>query len=327
MKRLLLLTAILLTACGPSQEEKENIATVACNVLTESKTMDDGIKIKEVNQARTQMGESPFLGASSDIKEAINWSLCEELVINNPKYGEILNDAKNKLNNFIEGFWIHKETNEDAYDVNVFTMQFNNDSVELSRYHYGTLVEKAEFSVDWINDSELGLVNTLKVHLMEAWDEHIFEDISEVGISINQENNELRFERFDLAQNLNFTRPQNLQDDFLVGFWSFTMSGRDGKKEQRYKVEITIEETKMNGWFINHEEKTFEVFEETAKSHFDYGFRYGFDLDRDWTAYDFVEETSDGVSNWGVGYFGEPVSMKRVGSNFEIPIPEGYSRK
>jgi hypothetical protein len=161
---------------------------------------------------------------------------------------------------------------------------------------------------------------------MEDWDEYTFEDISEVGISINQENNELRFERIDLAQNLSFTRPKNFPDDFLVGFWSFTVSGRD-ETEFRYKVEITIEETKSNGWFINHEEKTFEILDKTAKSHFDYGFRYGFDLGLDWTAYDFVEETSDGVSNWGVGYFGEPVSMKRVGSNFEIPIPEGYSRK
>ena len=40
MKRLLLLTAIFLTACGPSQKEKEEIAIITCNIMGESRNMD-----------------------------------------------------------------------------------------------------------------------------------------------------------------------------------------------------------------------------------------------------------------------------------------------
>ena len=43
MKRLLLLTAILLTACGPSQKEKEEIAIISCNIMGESRNMDGAV--------------------------------------------------------------------------------------------------------------------------------------------------------------------------------------------------------------------------------------------------------------------------------------------
>lgn len=85
---------LLLTACGPSQEEKENIATIACNVMGESRNMDGAFRIEKMNEAREKVGEEPFLGSDDDIKESFRWGLCEELVGNPSEYQELLSSAK-----------------------------------------------------------------------------------------------------------------------------------------------------------------------------------------------------------------------------------------
>ena len=86
MKRLLLLTAILLTACGPSQKEKEEIAIITCNIMGESRNMDGAVRIKEINAAREKMGEDSFLGSDDAIKQSFKYGLCRELVLNDPDY-------------------------------------------------------------------------------------------------------------------------------------------------------------------------------------------------------------------------------------------------
>ena len=83
MKRLLLLTAIFLTACGPSQEEKEEIAIITCNIMGESRNMDGSMRIREINAAREKIGEDAFLGSDEDIKTSLMNKLCKELVLNN----------------------------------------------------------------------------------------------------------------------------------------------------------------------------------------------------------------------------------------------------
>ena len=92
MKRLLLLTAIFLTACGPSQEEKEEIAIITCNIMGESRNMDGAVRIREINNAREKMGEDAFLGSDEEIKKSFDNELCKELVLNR-NYEAIL-DAK-----------------------------------------------------------------------------------------------------------------------------------------------------------------------------------------------------------------------------------------
>ena len=83
MKRLLLLTFIFITACGPSQKEKEEIAIVTCNIIGESRNMDGALRIKEINAAREKIGEGAFLGSDEDIKISLEENLCKELVLNN----------------------------------------------------------------------------------------------------------------------------------------------------------------------------------------------------------------------------------------------------
>ncbi|MDC3105783.1 hypothetical protein OA528_01600 [Gammaproteobacteria bacterium] len=141
-KHSLILTTLLLAACGPSQEEKQQIATIACNVMAESTTMDGAMKIKEVNQAREQIGEPPFLAASDEIQESLKYEVCESLVINDPNYSDLLSQAKilaeEKFNNFIKGFWIYVLTDEYNYKEKdksyALTAEFVNERIILTRY-------------------------------------------------------------------------------------------------------------------------------------------------------------------------------------------------
>ena len=93
MKRLLLLTAIFLTACGPSTKEKEEIAIITCNIMGESRNMDGAVRIKEINAAREKMGEDSFLGSDDAIKQSFKYGLCRELVLNDHDYIDKLTAA------------------------------------------------------------------------------------------------------------------------------------------------------------------------------------------------------------------------------------------
>ena len=120
MKRLLLLTVFVLTACGPSQRRRRD-SNIACNVMAESTTMDGAMKIKEVNQAREQIGESPFLNGSDEIQESLDYNLCELLVLNDPSYFDVLDSkrfqAEDKFNKFIRGYWWYSHLREIPDDV------------------------------------------------------------------------------------------------------------------------------------------------------------------------------------------------------------------
>jgi hypothetical protein len=93
MKRLILLTAIFLTACGPSPEEKKNIAAVTCSIMGETRNMDSAVRIEKMNNAREKIGGEPFLDGDYVIKESFEYGLCQELVLNE-NYNERLQSRK-----------------------------------------------------------------------------------------------------------------------------------------------------------------------------------------------------------------------------------------
>ena len=93
MKRLLLLPIILLTACGPSPEEKKNIAAVTCSIMGETRNMDSAVRIEKMNNAREKIGGEPFLDGDYVIKESFEYGLCQELVLNE-NYNERLESRK-----------------------------------------------------------------------------------------------------------------------------------------------------------------------------------------------------------------------------------------
>lgn len=96
MKNLILFTPIffILISCGPSQNEKEEIAILTCNIMGESRNMDAAIRLREINVAREQIGEEKYLSTDYEIKEAFKYGLCKELVLNNDYQNKLL-EAKN----------------------------------------------------------------------------------------------------------------------------------------------------------------------------------------------------------------------------------------
>lgn len=71
-------------------QEKEEIAIITCNIMGESREMDSGMRIKEINAAREKMGENAFLGKDDVIQESFDYGLCKELVLNEPLYKETI---------------------------------------------------------------------------------------------------------------------------------------------------------------------------------------------------------------------------------------------
>jgi antitoxin component YwqK of YwqJK toxin-antitoxin module len=94
MKKLVIvLCTFLICSCGQSQEEREKIAAVACSIMGETRNMDSSIRVREMNDAREKIGGEPFLGGDSTIKEAFEYGLCQELVLNET-YDERLQSRK-----------------------------------------------------------------------------------------------------------------------------------------------------------------------------------------------------------------------------------------
>ena len=97
----LVFVATLLIGCGMSDQEKERIAAVTCSVMSESRNMDSSMRVKEINAAREKIGEAPYLDGDEILKTAIQYGLCQELVLNTPEVEEkisiVLEEEKKKL--------------------------------------------------------------------------------------------------------------------------------------------------------------------------------------------------------------------------------------
>ena len=95
MKHTLALVVIVLglVGCSMPQEEKENIAAVTCSIMSETRNMDAAIRVEKMNDARDKIDGEPFLRGDAAIKEAFDWGLCQELVLNET-YDERLKSLK-----------------------------------------------------------------------------------------------------------------------------------------------------------------------------------------------------------------------------------------
>ena len=97
MKKIISLsTLFFLVACGPSDEQKQNIAIITCNILSESTIMDGAERIKEINSARDKINAESYLYGDDKIKEAIEYNICINLVLDDPEYESILLELKEK---------------------------------------------------------------------------------------------------------------------------------------------------------------------------------------------------------------------------------------
>ena len=116
---LLLCLTLTLIACGPQQEEikraemeqqrieqeaaeqlaavnSTRVAAVTCAVMSETRNMDAAIRVREINAAREKIGGEPFLRGDDAIKEAFEYGLCEDLVLDVAIYDESKRIADSK---------------------------------------------------------------------------------------------------------------------------------------------------------------------------------------------------------------------------------------
>ena len=99
MRILVLISLFSLVACGPSVEEKQNVAIITCNIMEvsimeEPINMGAATRIKEINEAREKIHEDPFLFGDKKIIESFKYELCTNLVLNDPNYDVLLKERK-----------------------------------------------------------------------------------------------------------------------------------------------------------------------------------------------------------------------------------------
>ena len=80
-KILVILSFVLVTSCGPSQQEKKRVAAVTCSIMAETREIDAALRVREMNEARDKIGGRPFLRGDNAIQEAIVQGMCRELVL------------------------------------------------------------------------------------------------------------------------------------------------------------------------------------------------------------------------------------------------------
>ena len=95
-KTLIILSLVLLASCGLSQDEKENIAAITCSIMSETRNMDAAVRVREMNEAREKIGGEPFLDGDDAIKEAFEYGLCHELVLDE-SYNKTLRFRKDAI--------------------------------------------------------------------------------------------------------------------------------------------------------------------------------------------------------------------------------------
>ena len=168
MKRLVLLTTLLLTACGPSPEEKQEIAIITCNIIGESRDVNASSRIKEVNIAREKMGEDAFLLSDGVIQESLNWGLCNELVLNVANYDELLESKKQQLTDTIGGFWFHKYYDTEDYEGFILIAELVNQKIIINKYYKDESYEskQPQLVLDYkiIDNNRLGVTGNQNVN-------------------------------------------------------------------------------------------------------------------------------------------------------------------
>jgi len=197
---LLLCLTLTLIACGPQQEEikraemeqqrieqeaaeqlaavnSTRVAAVTCAVMSETRNMDAAIRVREINAAREKIGGEPFLRGDDAIKEAIEYGLCEELVLDGVIYDEIVDSKPRVKEEFYPSGELEERTNYQSKDDGgkkhgLFRAWYQNGVLR----HEWTYKDgkKHGLSRDWYSDGQLMMEYTYKdgkVHgLWRIWD-------------------------------------------------------------------------------------------------------------------------------------------------------------
>ena len=104
---------LFLFGCGPTLQEKEEIAIITCNIMGESMNMDASMRIKEINKARENIKAKRFLEGDAKIKESFEYGLCVNLVLDDPEYDNKILSIKEEIRVLEEQKRIAREKEEE----------------------------------------------------------------------------------------------------------------------------------------------------------------------------------------------------------------------
>jgi len=104
---------LFLFGCGPTLQEKEEIAIITCNIMGESRNMDASMRIKEINKARENIKAKRFLEGDAKIKESFEYGLCVNLVLDDPEYDNKILSIKEEIRVLEEQKRIAREKKEE----------------------------------------------------------------------------------------------------------------------------------------------------------------------------------------------------------------------
>lgn len=99
MKKAALLSATFILALpitSIAQVDADRVASVTCAVMAASRNMDSAFRVKEINNARYDIGAEPYLLGDDLIKDSIALGTCELLVKNSSTWAEVHNIKKAK---------------------------------------------------------------------------------------------------------------------------------------------------------------------------------------------------------------------------------------
>ena len=82
LRTLIILIVLTVTGCGPSQEEINTEAAVACSILSETRNMDAAIRVEKINNFRRQFDLPPYLDGDDAFQAMFGSGMCEELLKN-----------------------------------------------------------------------------------------------------------------------------------------------------------------------------------------------------------------------------------------------------
>jgi hypothetical protein len=82
-----------LTGCWMSEERKQEIASVTCSIINETRNMDSAIRIEKINDAREELNARPYLDGDNKIRLAVGLGQCKNLVLGTEESLELVNKA------------------------------------------------------------------------------------------------------------------------------------------------------------------------------------------------------------------------------------------
>ena len=76
-----------------SEERKQEIASVTCSIINETRNMDSAIRVEKINDAREELNARPYLDGDDKLRLAVGLGQCKNLVLGTEESLELVNKA------------------------------------------------------------------------------------------------------------------------------------------------------------------------------------------------------------------------------------------